>query len=135
MEDIVRYRYLKNKAQVVIFDANGTLVESCDTILPLSKLNTISLFSVFPILESLHSILTDFKVGDEDIYLPRVEIVFEGQSFLFDFIITCLPEYPNRIAWYMHDFTKQYSFFYTPLNERNELHMRNIVLESYHKKT
>lgn len=135
MEDSIRYNYIKNKIQIVIFDNEGALIESCDTVLPISKIETTSLFSVFPILESLHDVIINFKPGEEDIYLPRVEIVFEGQSFLFDFILTRLPQHPQYIAWYMHDFTKQYSFFYTPLNERNELLLRNIILESNLRKT
>ncbi|OWY22903.1 sensor histidine kinase [Sphingobacteriales bacterium UPWRP_1] len=122
------------QVQVVIFNAGGQLLESCDTLIPVNKFHHNNLFEMFPVLESIKGSLSSFVAGaNEKLILPRVEFPFENQYFICDFHFSAI-HYQNQNAclWILHNLTEQYNYLFLVQQERNEtiIEAQNLKIEN-----
>ena len=110
------------QVQAIIFNAGGQLLESCDTLISVSKHPNANLFELFPVLESVKGNLSSFAAGKNDkLVLPRVEFPFDDQFFICDFHFSMVYHHnQNAYLWILHDLTEQYNYLFLVQQERNE---------------
>ena len=112
--------YISNKVQIVLFSNEGILLDTCNTLLDILSLKNKSLWSAFPMIESIEGVLSALSVKDEEMYFPRVEMAFENRNWLFDFTFYRHPEKSDIVVWVLQDFTQHYEYLRVIQQERNE---------------
>ncbi len=126
----LKINYLAKKAQVVLFTSEGGLIESCDTLIDVTKLTKqSSLFEAFPMLESLQSNFNLLNDIDNELYFPRVEFSYNDKEWVFDFTFYKKNDAKGVFIWLIQDLTRQYRYLFDVQQERNE----SIVKEELRK--
>lgn len=115
-------KYCFEKVQAVIFNRNGQLLDSCDTLISLSNFSSQNLFDVFPVLEGVKGILADMQAQvSKPLLLSRVEFPFAAKYLICDFTFSAIL-YQGEAAylWIIQDLTEQYNYLFVVQQERNE---------------
>lgn len=124
--------YFYNKAQIVLFNEKGFLIDTCDTLINVSKGQHEPIFEAFPFLEGIKMSLLSLKPEDGDLYFPRVEVSFQDKDWVFDFVFRRSKEDISTIVWMIQDLTDQYMYLLTVQQERNESIIKRQLLEARH---
>lgn len=117
---IQKNKYLASTIQIVLFSNEGILLDTCNTLLDIQILKNKSLWEQFPMLESIHPVLSSLKIEDKEMYFPRVELDFNSKNWLFDFTFYRHPQEQETLVWVLQDFTKHYEYLRIIQQERNE---------------
>lgn len=114
----LKLKYLEKKNQIIVFDIEGNLIDSCNTLLDVKKYQQESIYAIFPFLESIKITLINPTYPNNEHYFPRVEFTSENKTFVFDFTFYRQLN-NNHIIWILEDLTKQYQHLYEIQKERN----------------
>ena len=131
MSELTKYKtnYLAKRSQFVIFDFDGLLLNSCNTLIDLSQYKSNSLFEKFPIIESLCAQFNDLEVNGETISIPRIEMKIDEEDRYFDYIFSKIEvENSHSILLIINDYTAQYEYLIKVQQERNEAIVDNEYL-------
>lgn len=132
----VNFLLNEEKCQVIFFDKNGYLIDSCDTIISLSDYKGKQSIIPLPIIDNIHEILKDTP-DDEQLIFPRVEINFPSNpTQILDLILTKRQNDAN--AYYicvMRDEVMRYEQLQKIVTEQRATAMEKELLEIKHEKT
>lgn len=117
-------------AQIIIFDKNGMLSSSCNSIFSLNQDTSKSLYDVFPFLESLQEPLAQLKEGDK-LEFKCMWFEYGSTTGFFDYKII---KKESMLVWLLQDFDKIYSKLMSVQQERNEFIITSEMLELLKKK-
>ncbi|MBC8112513.1 MAG: response regulator [Verrucomicrobia bacterium] len=119
--DLSKYKtkYLQQKCQFLLFDRQGTILESCETIFATRNIPSDNVFISFPILESLQIELEEIIPGDPPLILRCVEMTEFGNPGIYDFEISRQPE-TGHLLWIITNGTDHYQYLRLLQHERNE---------------
>ncbi len=124
--------YFYNKAQIVLFNENGILIDTCNTLINMVGDKKQSVFDNFPFLEGIKAGLQKLSYEDGDLYFPRVEVSFQNKDWVFDFTFRRSKDDLSTIVWMIQDLTDQYMYLLTVQQERNESIIKRQLLEARH---
>jgi signal transduction histidine kinase/CheY-like chemotaxis protein len=126
----------EEKCQVIFFDENGYLLDSCDTIIALSDYKGKQSIIPLPIIENIHEILKDTP-DNEQLIFPRVEINFShNPTQILDLILT--KRRNDTDVYYicvMRDEVMRYEQLREIVTEQRATAMEKELLEIKHEKT
>ncbi|SFF19215.1 ATP-binding protein [Thermoflexibacter ruber] len=132
----VNFLLNEEKCQVIFFDKNGYLIDSCDTIIALSDYKEKQSTVPIPIIDNIHEILKDTP-DDEQLIFPRVEINFpHNPTQILDLILT--KKRNDADAYYicvMRDEVMRYEQLQEIVTEQRATAMEKELLEIKHEKT
>ncbi|MFK7924514.1 MAG: hypothetical protein AB8H47_21335 [Bacteroidia bacterium] len=126
----LKCQLLDHQHQIIIFDLQGTILDSCNAIVDLNQISGDSIFDKWPVLESIRPALTNLADLEIPLRLPAVELSLPTLKGIFDFEFSIHPENPAHIIWMMIDQTKIYRYFRRIQQERNML-----LLEKEYRET
>jgi len=126
----LKYQFLNRYHQVVIFDLEGNLLDSCNSMIDLQKLPTQNVFDQWPVLESIREALTQLEELEIPFRLPAVELSLPELKGIFDFEFSAHPDQEGHIVWLLIDQTRIYRYFRRVQQERNML-----LLEKEYRET
>ncbi len=114
----LKYRFLNNKVQVVLFDAAGNVEDSCDTLVRIDRGKL--LFDQFAALEAVREEVYTIETG-ETLYYPCLNDSFGEQGF-HDLYFEVYSEDNSKKVFllYIHDLTEQYGKMLNLQQSRNE---------------
>ncbi|QQS31269.1 MAG: hypothetical protein IPM47_10265 [Sphingobacteriales bacterium] len=137
----LKQQFCFERFQTILFDRNGQLIESCNTLFDLATFETQNIFDLFPVLDGVKDALFTFSPNSsQNINIPRVEFSFGNHSFLSDFTVSSVL-FNNTPVFVCHiqNLTEQYQHLIVIQQERNEsiiegqqLRIENEIL-SLHK--
>lgn len=138
--DIIKFKidFLleEEKCQVIFFDAEGFLTDSCDTLLPLSSYKGTGKRIPLPILDNIGEILADIPEREQLIF-PKVEVHFAGYPIqIFDFIL--IRKYEGEKVYYVciiRDYVVRYQHLQEIVTTQRATAMEKEFLEIKHEKT
>ncbi len=128
-----KIKFLSQKAQIVLFNEKGRLLETCNTLIDVQSYKDRSLYDVFAFLESIQSSLIELGKEGGELYFPRVEVLYNQKEWVFDFIFKRQVEDLSTIVWIIQDLTSQYKYLYHVQKERNESIIQQELLEHKQK--
>jgi signal transduction histidine kinase/CheY-like chemotaxis protein len=117
--DLMAYKteYLQKKCQFILFDNEGNIKDSCETLFRLSILKNNNLFDSLPILESIASELLALQPQSSGFELQCLETDEFGKNGIYDFWIERVGT--NRLLWIIVDNTNHYQYLRILQSERN----------------
>ncbi len=122
----IKNELLAPMAQIVIFEPNGQLVSSCNTLFELDpKYKGSNLFDIFPVLESIKDIFETLAEG-ERLDFPCMYFESQGRKGYFDFLFE---KRQQQIIWLLKDFTHIYEKQVHVQQQRNETVINNELLK------
>ncbi len=125
----------EEKCQVIFFDKNGYLIDSCDTLIPLSSYKGKQSIVPLPIIDNIYEILKNTP-DDEQLIFPRVEINFlDNTPKILDLILT--KRQHDADAYYicvMRDEVMRYEQLREIVTEQRAAKMEKELLEIKHEK-
>ncbi|MEM6345221.1 MAG: hypothetical protein AAF927_15125 [Bacteroidota bacterium] len=125
-----KYQLLNRYHQIIIFDLEGKLLDSCNSMIDLKQLPNQNVFDQWPVLESVRPALHQLEDLEVPFRLPAVELSLPELKGIFDFEFSIHPEYPEQIVWLLIDQTRIYRYFRRIQQERNML-----LLEKEYRET
>ncbi len=131
----INFLLQEEKCQVVFFDKDGYLIDTCDTLMPLSRYKNSFTRIPLPIIDNIQDILKDIP-EKEQLVFPRVEIEFAGYpTQILDFI---LAKYHNEqgacFACVIRDYVVRYHHLQEIVTEQRTAAMEKELLEIKHSK-
>jgi signal transduction histidine kinase/DNA-binding response OmpR family regulator len=126
----------EEKCQVIFFDENGYVIDSCDTLLPLADYVGTTARIPLPILDSIHEILKDTP-EKEPLIFPRVEVEFaEIPPQILDLILSKHQNEENFVyVCVIRDHLVQYNYLKEIVTEQRTTAIDKELLEIKHEKT
>ena len=114
----VKLKFLNDKVQVVVFDADGDLIETCNTLVKFDKKE--SLFDQFPALEAVSEEVCNIE-DDDVLYYPCLNNSF-GELGYHDLYFEIHTDTPDKKTFllFIHDLTNQYGKMLNLQQSRNE---------------
>ncbi|MBV6647181.1 MAG: LytTR family transcriptional regulator [Cyclobacteriaceae bacterium] len=127
----LKLAYFKRRSQIVVFDHDGIVLESCNTLSSIS--NGINLFEEIPFMQGLQHEIAKLRIGEPVIYNCIHTSVFDYQSF-FDFIIRKVEDGDDvKWVWLIYDFHEQYENILELQQQRNVSHLQKTSLQKVNK--
>lgn len=117
----LKYRLLKDRLQIVVFDMSGKLISSCHTLTDLSSFEGSSLFDWSPFLASIKPELSQLTLASTPLHYAAIEFSRGDFDGFFDFQFMLLPEFKDHIVWLIHNQTHSYEEIQRIQSERNLL--------------
>ncbi len=115
--------------QIVLFDAQGHVIDSCDTLFPL-KANQENIFERIYVLESIQN---DIQALDSKLEIKMVEFSHYKRDGFFDFLI-----HPSNIKGEFHliikDQTQVYEYMQHVQTQKNKSIIKNEQLQRLNQK-
>ncbi len=110
-------------SQIILLDERGNIVCSNDVLFDSSTLLNQSIFSYFPLLESVYKNLNILK-NKKEVTLKRVETSFKDLPGFYDFTIR-FTEFNGQVflLWNIDDLTDLYSLFQKHQQSKNEIEL------------
>ncbi|MEM7371109.1 MAG: hypothetical protein AAF587_21015 [Bacteroidota bacterium] len=121
--DELKLGVLDTLAQVIVFERNGTMVDSCHGLADISALIGQSAFDIFPLVGSIKEVLAGLTTEAPPIKLPAVEFLLIDKKGYFDIQFFAHPANPDLLVWVLVDNTSLYEYFGKIQKERNLLRM------------
>ncbi len=118
-------QFISNKVQIILFNKEGQLIDSCDTLFTVTVKERNTLYDVFPFIESIKSNLVLLRPNASALHFPRIEFFHENVAIICDFTFYANANNPDEIVWCIQDFTPQYQYLMAMQQERNESIVRN----------
>lgn len=107
---------LSNLTQIIIFDKEGSIVESNDTLFNSNEIGATPVYLYFPLIESIFHLL--FK---KDIDFQGVEVENKLLAGVYDYSFRAIPkDNSNYIEWTIEDRTNEYNHKRIQQQERQE---------------
>lgn len=126
----------EEKCQVMLFNREGYLIDSCDTLLPLNSYKGTSRRIPLPIIDTIDEVLNNVPEGEQLVF-PRVETHFEGYPIqIFDFIL--IKQHEGRKIYYVcviRDYVVRYNHLQEIVTAQRTTAMEKEFLEIKHEKT
>ena len=116
-------------AQVIVFQRDGKIVDSCHGLVDISSLIGKSAFEVFPLLGSISEVLASFTLDSPPMKLPAVEFQLLEKKGYFDFQLFAHPAEADLLVWVLIDNTPLYEYFGKIQSERNLLRLEKEQLK------
>ncbi|MDB4286321.1 hypothetical protein N9933_03375 [bacterium] len=116
----LKYNLLDNTAQVIVFNKNGVIQDSCHSLVDVFSLLGESVFEKFPFVYSIQEEL-NFSETVQVLSYHAVEFDFKGTEGIFDFHFHPHPVEPNLLVWVFVDHSQHYHFLRDIQKERNML--------------
>ncbi|GAB4109139.1 MAG: hypothetical protein OHK0057_03090 [Thermoflexibacter sp.] len=132
----VNFLLNEEKCQVIFFDKNGYLIDSCDTIITLSNYKEKQSTVPIPIIDNIHEILKDTP-DEEQLIFPRVEINFpHNPTQILDLILT-KRQNDDDVCYIcvMRDEVMRYEQLQEIVTGQRAVAMEKELLEIKHEKT
>ncbi|MCS6821858.1 MAG: SpoIIE family protein phosphatase [Microscillaceae bacterium] len=133
--DRYKQNYKNKRIQFVLFDLQGNIIESCDTLVNISLYQDVSIFDLSPFLESIKDVLASLILNPDKIELPltypRLEIPLLTREGVFDYSFETFthPETKEKyIVWIIEDNTDLYQYLWKVQQERNETAIRKELI-------
>jgi len=82
--DQLKLAFYKGRSQLFIFEDNGNVLQSCDSILNVAK--GVNIFDSTPFLESIKSEINTLEVHQKSDY-KRINTDFFGNGVIYDFLL------------------------------------------------
>ena len=117
----LKLHLLDKLAQVVVFDREGKILESCHSLINFGGLIGKSAYDTFPILGSMREVIRSLAVAGKPMSIPRVELAFRGLTGVFDFELYVHPDNDDWVIWFLIDQTQIYEYLRKIQQERNIL--------------
>ncbi len=113
---------LKETFQMIIFDKQGSILDSNNTFVDLTPLLGTSVYDFDPFIESLHEVLDSLNAENRSIKFPRMEIPFGGRQGVFDHRITFFSHESGQdyFVWIVWDTTNSNQYLALVQQERND---------------
>jgi len=125
-----KYKYFSRRTQFILFDFNGHLIESCDSLFSTKPFADMLINDWFLFMESIFAPLKTLKVGKR-ITFSAIEPKFPALSGIYDFDFSIhLIEGEKMCCWVINDCTEQYRKYQKIQQECNELKIIQEHLES-----
>lgn len=101
------------KSQLIIFDAKGKIISSCNTLFNVSRLAGKNIFEVFPVLNCLNEIISRQQTDGEPLFLPHIAFSTYRYRSICDFVFVKKKVKDDLIInWLIND---------------NSMHYKNIL--------
>ncbi len=124
-----KYNYFSRHSQLILFDFNGYLMESCDSLFSTQSFANTSMTSWFLFMESVFESLKTLEIG-EKIKFNAVEPQFSALPGIYDFdFFIHLLDKQKICCWVINDCTEQYKQYQIMQQESNDL---KIIQEHLH---
>lgn len=117
---------LAKLSQVIVFQGDGSILESDDTLVKLSLKDHNVFRDTF--LAGMESQAEALSSGEE-VYFECIETGFFDRNAQYDFILKKLNDEVDKYALMIYDFSKQYSKIFELQQERNLAEMKITRLE------
>lgn len=131
----VNFLLREEKCQVVFFDKNGYLIDTCDTLMPLSSYKNSFTRIPLPIIDNIQDVLKDIP-EKEQLVFPRVEVEFADHSTqILDFVLT--KHYDGEGCYFacvIRDYVVRYQLLQEIVTEQRTAAMEKEFLEIKHAK-
>lgn len=117
----------ENFSQMILLDKNGSIVESCDTLLNTNELPSRSALELSPLVESIFDYLLELTSDEPEVSFSKVESPLAELNGFYDFTFTSV--FLNGIKyilWRIYDHTS----LYTEL-QRNQQRMHDLELQRH----
>lgn len=131
----INFLLQEEKCQVIFFDKDGYLIDTCDTLMPLSRYKNSFTRIPLPIIDNIQDVLKEIP-EKEQLVFPRVEVEFADHSTqILDFILT---KYHNEQGVYfvcvIRDYVVRYHHLQEIVTEQRAAAMEKELLEIKHSK-
>jgi len=112
---------IESKTQVIVFGKDGTILDSCQSMVNIAPFIKSSLYDMDPLFKSMEFQIRNLDTSPEDIFIPCVEFDFIGRKGFYDFQICVHPDSPQLRAWLIIDNSAVYKYYQKIQQQRNEL--------------
>ena len=125
--DTLKFEYFKPNSQVILFDENGMVTTSCDTMVRVAP--GLNVFEEVPFLQGLQELVQSLRPG-ADLTYRCVHTSLFGLTTFFDFCIREHSSSPDKTYMFaFYDFKDQYLNILELQQERNVGHIQNQSLQ------
>ncbi len=131
MTNLEKYRleHLSKSTQVMLFDVEGTFLESCDSLFNTEELNDNPLHTWFPIAGNIIDTLKAVDTNTE-LFFPRVEDPADFLTGIYDFRFVRIETSENsKLLVIISDFTEIYDKYRYFQQQYNEVRIEKQHLE------
>ncbi|MEO0472705.1 MAG: hypothetical protein AAF206_24025 [Bacteroidota bacterium] len=111
--------YMRQKAQIMLFDRKGVLLESCHALADVKPMLGQSVYELFPIIDSMQSVIWEQNKDADPIRIPAVDFSLNQRKGYFDFELFPHPEQEDQAVWILIDQTRVYKYFQKVQQQRN----------------
>ncbi|MDP5171909.1 MAG: hypothetical protein NWR72_16790 [Bacteroidia bacterium] len=119
---------LDHSAQVIVFQKDGLMVDSCHTLSGVKSWENKSLYDSISLLRSMQFAFS--HIGNEEVIdIPCVDFVLEQRQGYYDFTFSLHPENPDLVVWLVKDQTRVYRYYAAIQQERNLLRLEKEYKE------
>ena len=126
----IKKRRVPKFCQTILFDLNGQIIESCDTLFSASSFSNTSVVEWFDLMESIFSSILELKVGDQEISFTKVHAPCEDLPGFYDFTFSKIKiKNSEYILWYTYDYTHVYQELLDYQQKKNELDIQRQYFE------
>jgi signal transduction histidine kinase/DNA-binding response OmpR family regulator len=131
----VNFLLQEERCQVIFFDKDGYLVDTCDTLMPLSRYKNSFTRIPLPIIDHIQDVLKEIAEREQLVF-PRVEVEFAGYpTQILDFILI---KYHNEqgvcFVCVIRDYVVRYHHLQEIVTEQRTAAMEKELLEIKHSK-
>lgn len=122
--------HLSRNTQFVLFDIEGKLLESCDSLFKTPSFDDKAVFEWFPFLEGIADVLQTMDPGQEMLF-QRVQKPSTKLSGAYDFLIIRQPTpEENTLLLIITDYTQMYRKYQALQQQFNELYIEKQHMET-----
>jgi len=121
--------HLSHSTQFVLFNMEGKLLESCDSLFPTSTLRDQAIFEWFPFLEGIADVLRVLEPGQE-ILFQRIQKPSALMSGAYDFKVIRPITEVDTLLLIIIDYTEMYRQYQALQQQFNELYIEKQRMET-----
>lgn len=132
MTKLTKYQltHLSRNTQFVLFDTEGKLLESCDSLFKTQSLDNKAIFEWFPFLEGISDVLQMMEFGQEMLF-QKVQKPWEKLPGVYDFQVIRQPApEQNTLLLIITDYTQMYRNYQALQQQFNELYIEKQHMET-----
>lgn len=126
----IKKRRVAKFCQTIIFDLNGQVIESCETLFTISSYDSSNVVNWFDFMESVFPSILELKVGDQEISFTKIHAPSNFLPGFYDFTFSKIKiENTEYILWYTYDYTNVYQDLLDYQQKKNELDIQRQYFE------
>lgn len=132
----INFLLQEEKCQVIFFDNQGFVLDSCDTLIPLIQYKGKKEKIHLPIIDNIHEVLKEYPL-EEQVIFPRVEVDLpDNPSQIVDLVLSKHLDGEEVIyVCVMRDYVVHYNHLKEIITEQRTTAMEKELLEIRHEKT
>lgn len=121
--------YLNNVCQIIRFNVEGQILESCNTLFSCQQLLATNIYDTFPLLDSMRDTIEAMAAGESPMVFRCVEMEIDQREWLLDISISVQPDTPNERVYLllMTDNTEHYMQLRVLQQQRNQ----SVISQEY----